>query len=230
MKLVFIIVIIIFILWCWNFLWNHPAYDKVAYHEIEPFCKSGDLILFHGLDSINAMYIGSYYTHIGMIYRSSPTDRPLLFEAWNSSEEVLYPKEISHGIAISDLENRIQSYRGYVFYKPLAHELTLKQNALLYSFMQWAYNNMHYNTRVIKNGVKKLLLNDMLRRGTNCGELMYITMITIGLLAEMRINENRKHHLRWVCSLENTDDGNSYMPIKYIWQNYFVLPSTKNEN
>lgn len=227
---VLIVLIIIVILWCWNFLWVHPAYDKVAYREIEPFCKSGDLILFHGLDSINAAYMGSYYTHIGMVYRSTPTARPLLFEAWNSSEEVLFPKEIGHGIAITDLENRVQSYRGYVFYKPLAHGITQDQNMRLHTFMQWAYKNMYYNTRVISNGAKKILLNDPLRHGTNCGELIYIALIAMGILADARTTENRKHHLRWVCGLESTDNGNLYLPIKYIWQDYFKLPSAKNEN
>jgi O-antigen ligase len=223
---VVIIIILICVLWSWAFLWNHPNFEKVRYSDIEPHCKSGDLILFHGLDSTNAMYMASYYTHIGIVYRESQDARPVLFEAWNSSAEILYPEEVAHGIAISDLENRVNSYRGYIFYKPLAQAITPEQQERLLAFMNWAYANMHYNPRVIKNGAKKLLLNEQLHTGTNCGEIVYLALIAMGLLSESRIYENRKHHLRWVCALELTDNGNKYLPMAYIWQSYFKLPAS----
>jgi hypothetical protein len=171
------------------------------------------------------MYMGSYYTHIGIVYRESQNTRPVLFEAWNSKEEILYPEEVGHGIAISDLENRVNSYRGYIFYKPLARSISAEQQERLFAFMNWAYANMHYNPRVIKNGAKKLLLNDQLNTGTNCGEIVYLALIAMGLLLESRLYENRKHHLRWVCALDHTDNGNKYLPMTYIWQNYFKLPT-----
>jgi hypothetical protein len=223
-----IILLIIILIWCWNLLCNHPKFKKIQYKEIEPYCKTGDLILFHGLDNYNSIFIGCYYTHMGIIYRETPTSRPYLFEAWNPKHEVMYPKEIKHGMAFTDLENRIESYRGYIFYKPLKYPIDNFKNEIFYEFIYWAMNNMKYNTKVISNGLNKLLFNDCLRLGTNCGEIVYLSLIKLGLLNLDRFYENRKHHLLWVSNLTKTDNDNCYLPIIYIWQNYFHIIPNKN--
>jgi hypothetical protein len=202
---------------------NHPQYDKIRYADIEPNCKTGDLILFHCLDNMNAAFMGSYYTHIGIVYRESPQSRPYIYEAWNPYYEIYYPKEIAHGMAFTDLENRISSYRGYVFYKPFANHVSKIANVDFYKFIYWGMQNMKYNRKVIENGINKLVFNDQIRKGINCGELVYLSLIKLGILDESRFYENRKHHLRWVCNLVDTDDGGHYLPISYIWQNYFII-------
>lgn len=221
--------IIIIIIWCWILLLGHPKVKKVIYADIVDSCKTGDLVLFHALDNINSLFIGCYYTHVGVVYRATPNSRPYIFEAWNPTESDRHPVEIAHGIALSELENRIQSYRGYVFYKPLVHPVPQQSIDDFYKFIEWALINMHYHTKVIRNGASKLLLNDSLRIGTNCGELAYLSLIKLGLLKTTRLRENRKHHLRWICSLAATDNGNAYMPPVYLWQDYFRL-SPINEN
>lgn len=219
-----IIIILIKLIWCWNFLANHPTFEKQQYADIEPYCKTGDLILFHGLDNNNAVYIGCYYTHIGIIYRETPYSRPYLFEAWNPHHDILYPNEVAHGMAFTDLEHRLLSYRGYVFYKPLEYEISQQTNEDFYKFIYWAMCHMKYNPRVISNGIKKLIFNDKLRTGTNCGEIVYLSLIKLGLLGLPRLYENRKHHLRWLSNLEQTDTYNKYLTPTYIWQDYFRIP------
>jgi hypothetical protein len=214
-----IIIFIILIIWYWNFIHNHPKFPKIKYSDLNP--KTGDLVLFHGLDNMNAAFIGCYYTHIGIVYRESATSRPYIFEAWNQKHEILYPKEVSNGMAFVDLENRLNSYRGYVFYKPLAKPVSKQANLYLRDFINWAMNNMKYNPDVFRNGINKMLFNDPLRIGTNCGEIVYLSLIKLGLLNISKFKKNRRYHLRDMCYLINTDANNWYLPISYVWQNYF---------
>jgi hypothetical protein len=218
-----LIIIIIILIWIWYFNFNHPKCKKIKYEDIEPYCKTGDLILFHGLDNYNSVFIGSYYTHIGIIYRENQYTCPYIFEAWNPVYENLYPNDIAHGMAFVDLENRINSYRGYIFYKPLEKPIDPYINEGFYNFIYWAMYNMKYNPNVFSNAFKKLVFNDDLRIGTNCGEIVYISLIKLGLLKPERFYENRKYHLKWLCNLINTDINNKYLPISYIWQNYFKI-------
>jgi hypothetical protein len=157
------------------------------------------------------------------VYRETPTSRPYIFEAWNSSQEVMYPDEIKHGIAFTDLENRMSSYRGYIFYKQLSHQVSPGANMDFYGFIYWAMHNMKYNEHVILNGISKYIFNDSLRVGTNCGEIVYLSLIKLGILSPQRFHENRKHHLRDMCNITQTDSGNNYLPILYVWQNYFTI-------
>lgn len=220
----FAILIILFIklIWCWFFLWNHPDFQVVVWDNIKDKCKTGDLILFHGLDNYNPIFIGCYYGHIGIIYRETPTSTPYLFEALNPTREKYnFPVEIHHGIALTDLKNRLSTYRGYVFYKPLAYPIPEYINMQFKDFIHWAINNMKYNTKVIQNGVKKLLLNDSLKINTNCGELVYMALINLELLHLNRFINNRKHHLNWLCNIHTLDNGNYYLKPMYVWQEYF---------
>jgi len=224
-MLIFSILIILICkaIWCWYFLWNHPQYNITTWDNIESLCKTGDLILFHGLDNCNPIFIGCYYGHIGIVYRETPNSKPYIFEAWNPVNEKYYPSEISHGIAFVDLKTRINSYRGYVFYKPLMWHISQETNVQFYDFIYWAVHNMKYNARVIRNGINKLLFNDKLRVGTNCGELVYLSLIKLGLLDQKKFHNNSKYHLKWLCNLTNLDDGNMYLRPVYVWQKYFEI-------
>jgi hypothetical protein len=221
-MLALIIIIIIVALWCWNFLWNHPKFKIRKWQDIESRCKSGDIILFHGLDNYAPLFIGCYYGHIGIVYRENQESPPYIFEAWNPTNEKFYPSEFNHGMAFSELRHRALSYRGYIFYKELQHRIPHYTNVQFYQFIYWAMGALKYNPSVVRNGIRKFIFNDDLRIGTNCGELVYMSLINIGLLNFTKLKENRKHHLKWLCGLEHTDDGNRYLEPVYIWQEYFT--------
>lgn len=218
-----IVIIFILLLWCWNFLWNHPNYKIKKWQEIESKCKTGDLILFHPLDNYNPIFIGCYYGHIGIIYRESPNSPPYLFEAWNPLGEKFYPYDFNHGMAFTDLYHRLISYRGYIFYKELKYNILPEVNKDFYDFIYWAMGNMKYNPHVIQNGFKKLVFNDPLRINTNCSELVYLSLIKLGLLNKNKFIENRKYHLKWLSNLKDMDNGNKYLDPVYIWQEYFLI-------
>lgn len=204
-------------IWCYFFLGKHPTVSEVSLDIVLRRANTGDLILFHALDNINAALIGSYYTHVGIVYRSA--EGVYLFEAWNPMESTNHPREWAHGIALVDLEQRLSSYRGYVYWKRLAHPP--QDSERLYDFIYWSLANMKYDTQVIRNGVRKLIFNERLKKKTNCGELVYLALIRLGLLHPSRFYQNRKYHLRWVCDLTHLDNGNRYAPPVYVPQPYF---------
>jgi hypothetical protein len=167
--------------------------------------------------------MGNYYTHVGIIYRENNYSRPYIFEAWNPLNEKLFPSELSNGISFIDLKTRINGYRGYIFYKPLEKPIHPYLNEGFYNFIYWAVCNTKYNPNVFSNAINKLVFNHSLRIGTNCGEIVYMSLIKLGLLHPERFYQNRKYHLKWICNLIQTDTDNKYLPISYIWQEYFKI-------
>jgi hypothetical protein len=113
-MLVLIIILYIYYVKLW-----HPDYKILMYKDIKHKAKSGDIILFSTLDSLNQIVMGSYITHIGVVYRKDQDSAPVLVESFNNFRMPFYPKEFKHGIATCDLETRLNSYRGYSMYKEL---------------------------------------------------------------------------------------------------------------
>ncbi len=199
----------------------HPLYKCYEYTELKSRFKTGDIILFHALDNINPIFIGTYYGHIGVIYIDpDEPNKPYLFEAFNTSTTPFYPQECSNGVALVELEHRLNSYRGYCFYKELVVPIAVDLQYGFKEFITYAVANMKYNESVITNGLNKLLFNEPLHTETNCGELAYMSLIKLGLLPRQCASENRKHHLAWLASLIEVN-GNRYLDPVYVLANYF---------
>ena len=213
------VLVIIIIIWIYYIYLCHPDYNIYEYNEIKHKFKTGDIILFHALDNINPIFIGTYYGHIGIVYYDD--DIPYIFEAFNPETMPFYPKEYEKGIILSQLETRIKSYRGYCFYKELEISLDEKCCNELKSFILFALNNMYYDVNVIQNGMNKILFNDTLNTGTNCGELVYLSLIKLGLLPTDYLYYNNKHHLLWLSNLIEVQN-NKYKEPVYVLSNYFV--------
>jgi hypothetical protein len=218
------VIIIIFIIWTYYIYLAHPLYKSYEYYELKNRYKTGDIILFHALDNMNPIFIGTYYGHIGIVY-VDPDDqnaKPQIFEAFSSANMPFYPKECANGVVLADLEHRLSSYRGYCLYKelmfPVAHEL---QRGFR-EFIDYAINNMKYNEAVISNGINKMLWNETLHLGTNCGELVYMSLIKLGLVPFEKLEENRKHHLVHTANIKQVE-GNQYQEPVYILSNYFKI-------
>jgi len=214
-------VIIILIVWIFYiYLW-HPDYDIYSYEHIKNKVKTGDLILFHALDNINPIYIGSYYGHIGMVYVDpDKPETPYLFEAFNTSGMPFYPSKFSNGIALTDLQQRLDTYRGYCFYKELAKPIDKKLIINFKDFIKYAIKNMWYNENVVDNFIKKIFFNERLKKGTNCGEIVYMSLIKLGLISQEHIYNNRFHHLLWLSNVKEVKN-NIYLEPVYVLANYF---------
>lgn len=180
--------------------------------------KTGDIILFHALDNINPIFIGSYFGHIGIVYVEDGIK--YLFEAFSPTHTPFYPSCFKGGVSLSLLERRLTSYRGYCVYKELKKPIADAVCKDFKQFVTYAINNMYYDTRVLYKGLLKLLGNHPLDHGTNCGELVYLSLIKLGLLPMDVLNHNRKHHLRWLAQLTQLV-GNTYKDPIYVLPTYY---------
>jgi hypothetical protein len=216
--------IIIVIIWVYYIYLMHPTFGSHQYGELRSKYKTGDIILFHGLDNINPIFIGTYYGHIGIVFidPDEPNSRPKIFEAFNTSTMPFFPRKCSKGIALSDLEHRLNSYRGYSFYKELVSPIDASIQRGFKEFISYALDNMYYNESVIVNGINKLLLNETLRNGTNCGELVYLSLIKLGVIPRDELFNNRKHHLAWLAGIKHLANNGYKKPV-YVLANYFKL-------
>lgn len=215
-----IIIVIIILIYVYNVKLAHPNYKKITWNEIKDRVKSGDLLLFSALDSVNQIFMGSYYTHIGVIYRETPESTPMFVESFNPYHTPFYPKEFKSGIAVCDLEHRMNTYRGYIFYKELTKPVSEKQNTQFKEFIEYARENMEYDKNVIENEITKIILNTPFNTKTNCGQFTTLILIKMGLLGMEHFKNRRKHHLQYTSKLKRVN-GNSYKTPVYVFSEYY---------
>lgn len=214
------IIVIIIILYVYCIKLAHPNYKVVTYKDIKDKVKSGDLILFSGLDTLNQLYMGSYTTHIGVVYKKDTNSVPVLVESFNNFTESFYPKESKSGICTCELETRINSYRGYVMYKELDKPITQHANNDFLELIKYATKHMQYDYNVIQNEIGKMLLNTPFTNKTNCGQFTTLILIKINLLDFSHFKNRRKHHLIWTTNLTKLKK-NKYLETVFIYQKYF---------
>lgn len=215
------IVILIMIIYVYSFKLSHPDFKIVTYDEIEHKAKSGDLILFASLDSANQLFMGSYYTHIGVVYRKDPDAIPVLIESFNNFRMQIYPEEFSSGIAICDLKTRFDTYRGFILYKELANSISEHANEDFIDFIKYAKKNIKYDYNVISNEIGKILLNTPFTNKTNCGQFTTMILMKLNLIDFSNFEDRQKHHLRFCCGLTKLKNRNYYKEPVYVYQKYF---------
>ncbi len=179
---------------------------RVNYQDVK--FKTGDMILFHAYDNINPIFIGTYWGHVGIVY-VDPEDtsgRPVFFEAARINKGENCVEHNKTGIIVSDLQSRLEKYKGVVVYRPLNKHVAPDINRAFPEFMRFAKQNMFYNDAVISNGSKKLF-GDPLNMGTNCGEMTFLCLIKLGLLPQSALKKNMAHHLRYVTRITELEDN-----------------------
>lgn len=215
-------ILIVVIIWCYYWTAIHPNLDSEKLDILlkEKRFKTGDLILFKATDNFNAPFIASYYGHIGIVYvyPDDPEKTPYIFEAANPTNMALEDHENPRGIFISLLENRVKQYKGYSFYKELGNSIDPKICLEFETFINYCISNMEYDTGVVSNGIKKGLFGEKSGLKTNCGELVFLSLIKLDLLPLSSYDSPTYHHLRWMCSVENLENGNYYKePLKIVY-------------
>ena len=213
-------IIIIVILYIYAIKFMHPNYVSVDYNIISKRAKSGDIILFSTLESWNQIYMGSYFTHIGVIYRKDAESKPVLVESFNKHRVANYPKQFNSGIAICDLETRLNSYKGFMFYKQLAKPISESANKDFADFIKYSKKNIEYDENPVSNEIYKLLFNQPFNMKTNCGQFTVLILIKLGLLPFSNFRNRKKHHLRFAANLIKLKQ-NSYKEPVYISQKCF---------
>lgn len=206
-----IIITMICIFWIWYMLANHPKLICKPF-EVLSF-KTGDMVIFHAYDNINPIFIGSYWGHIGIVYNDPDTDEPpLLFEAAKTSQMKNCPDYNKNGIIVTDLKTRLEKYPGLVACKFLNRPIDSKIVRGMPTFINYAKKNMYYNENVVFNGIKKKK-GEKLNNATNCGEIVILSLIKLGLLPENILDEKIAHHLLYAVNLNKLQNNYYFKPI-----------------
>jgi hypothetical protein len=180
--------------------------------------KSGDLIIFKAQNNFNALWLGSYYTHIGIVYESN--GELLIFEANGLEHMPARPEHFKKGILLTQLLPRIKQYKGRVFLKPLKYAITEEQQALFADFIKFAHEKFYYDTRVIHRRIQNLIGTRTVDYRTDCGEMLFYLLVKLKML-EPSGNVCHLHKLSILTTVKNNEYGDSIELKHYP----YVMPS-----
>lgn len=208
-----IVLLIICIFWVWYMLLNHPKLPRIKLEDAH--FKTGDMILFHAYDNINSIFIGSYWGHVGIVYIDPdiPNSPPVIFEAAKTSQMKNCPEYNKHGIMITDLKTRIEKYSGLIACKSLNLQVNPDLVRGFKELMVYAKNNMYYNEDILYNAICKKR-GELINTGTNCGELVFISLIKLALIPESSSNERILHHLKYVANITQLQNNFYNKPVE----------------
>lgn len=206
----FIVVIFICLFWSWYMLVNHPKLICRSYDDLT--FKTGDMILFHAYDNINPVFICSYWGHVGIVFHDE-NGKSMLFEAARTTNMKICPEYNKCGIMITDLKTRLEKYPGLIACKFLNRPVSKVINDGFLEFIKYAKREMYYNDDVIYNGLKKIK-GEKLNIATNCGELVTLSLVKLGLIPEQTLNEKIAHHLLYVSHLKKLQNNYYLKPIE----------------
>lgn len=209
------IIVIIIILWVAWFK-THPDFPEIQFETLKrkKKFKTGDIILFHALDNNFSPLMASYYTHIGIVLEWDGV--PYIFEAAPANRMPLIKGQNPRGIFISLLQNRIRKYKGFTYYKELKYPLNKQKTLELLEFINWAIDNMEYDYNYLDSALKKGLLGNPCSTKTNCGEMVFLSLLKLGLLPKSYYDLPVFHHLRWMCDIRDLQKNKYLDPVKII--------------
>jgi hypothetical protein len=208
---VVVFIVIIMIYWSWEMLANPPKIKYVPFENTS--VKTGDIILFHAYDNVNPVFIGSYWGHIGIVYKDPDNNtKPLLFEALKTSGMKQCPEYNKRGIAITDLKTRLERYPGLIAHKRLNRPVNPHIIRGFKEFMKYAKANMYYNEKIFHNAIEKKM-GGKFTNSTNCGELVYLSLVKLGLLPEKALNKNLAHHLLYTSKITKLQNNYYDEPV-----------------
>jgi len=215
--------ILVIILWVYYLQFHKISTDyKIFVDDLQDhqFLKTGDMILFKAYNNFNSIFHGSYYGHVGIVYILNGT--PMLFEANGIERVPLKDHHSKRGVFLTPLVDRIKKYKGRCFWKPLNRPLSEHTIQDFENFIQYCLGNLEYDYAVISGGFKRWLGLAKCGKGTDCGQIVFLSLIKLGLLPVEEYDTPRLHHLKYVCGLESLTDGYKYMPLVEVIDHPFA--------
>jgi hypothetical protein len=211
--------VVVFIAWVYWILLRAPKLDEMSYDALyrQGRLKTGTLVLFHALDNINPVFIGSYWGHIGVVWvdPKDPRRTPWIFEAAPARNMPLEAHHNPHGIFLSRLEDRAKRYSGFIAIKELEGEVTAVNEAAFASFIQFAVRNFIYNYDYVTNALRRFM-GQKINKCVNCGELAFLSAIRLGILPHSEYSVPRLHHLLHMAHLKDTQLGRYMDPVYMV--------------
>jgi len=191
--------------------------DDFTKHD---FLKTGDMILFKAYNNFNSLFHGNYFGHIGIVYIDK-NNQPMLFEANGIERVPLLNHHSKNGVFLTPLADRIKKYKGRVFWKPL--KIPLSKDILLDfdNFVDYCLNNFTYNYSVVSSGIYRGLGLQRCTKNTDCGQIVFLSLIKLGLLPIEEYDKPRFHHLKFVCNIEKLQN-NQYLDLVEVIDHPFA--------
>lgn len=208
-----IIILIIIVIWVYYVQFRTIPVNKQLFVDDvinNDILKTGDLILFKAYNNINSLFHGSYFGHIGIVYKPKG-QQPMLFEANGIEFTPLKPHHNKNGVFLTPLADRVKKYKGRCYIKPLAKELNINHDEFL-SFIEWCIQNMYYDYNVIISGISKYVNARNFDLRTDCAQIIFITLIKLGLLDPSELDKKILNHLIYLSDLKKIKD-NEYMDL-----------------
>lgn len=195
-----------------------PEYKKMPYGNIN--FKTGDMILIHAYNNINPVFIGSFWGHIGIVYVDPDgvinSGNPVLFEAARTSKMKICPDYNIKGIMITDLYTRLSKYPALIAVKSLNNPIDYNIQVNFKSFINYSKENMEYNDNIFRSGISKKL-GSKINNKTNCGEIVFLSLIKLGLLDIDRYNDRILHHLLYMCNINKLNNNFYNNPVEILF-------------
>lgn len=197
--------------------------DKQTFVDDLTNLKTGDMILFKAYNNFYSIIHGSYFGHVGLVF-IDPLDSyktPMIFEANGVESTPLKEHHPRNGIFLTPLADRIKKYKGRCFIKRLKEPLSDIQIKEFKDFIDYAKNNFQYDYCIGKNAFKKLLGYKRCDKNTDCGQLVFLSLICLNLLDINEYNTPIFNHLLYVNNLYKLKN-NSYEDLEEIIDHPFA--------
>lgn len=213
LELSFIIIIIILIIYIYYIQYKKFQYEKVFLDDLllSYTFKTGDIILFKAYNNFNSIILGSYYGHLGVIYMIG--DTPYIFESNGIENMHIKQHHNKNGVFFSKLEDRVKKYKGRTFLKALNKPINPQMKESLNKFIQYALENMKYDTNVFSSRFKKYINGIGVTNATNCAEIAFLSLLNMGLLDISYYNKNILHYLLFMTNLTDLSYDYKYTDV-----------------
>lgn len=214
------IFITLFLLYVYQIQYSAGDYPSVHLEDLlrDRVFKTGDIILFKAANNFNSIFINSYWGHIGIVYvRNDQPYTPYIFEAMGIEGSHFRARHNPNGIFLSPLRDRISKYKGRCWLKPLNQAVDIAIANRFMSFIQYAIRAMYYDKNIVRSSLRKIIKRNRCGKNTNCGELVFLSLIKLGLLHEKEYNQPACHYLKWMAGIEKLNDQYEYLaPLEII--------------
>ena len=216
-----ILTVIIIWIYCMQFHKISTEHRIFADDLHSDFLKTGDMILFKAYNNFNSIFHGSYFGHVGIVYILN--NIPMLFEANGLERVPLRDHHSKRGVFLTPLIDRIKKYKGRCFWKPLNKAVPLETIENFKHFIKYGLENFEYDYNLVTGCLKRALGISKCGKGTDCGQLVFLSLLKLGLLDMSEHETPRLHHLRYVCNVTKLQNEYRYLPLIEVIDHPFAF-------
>jgi hypothetical protein len=210
------------ILWVYYMQFYKIATEYTIFaDDLKTGLKTGDMILFKAYNNFNSIFHGSYFGHVGIVYIDK-SGIPLIFEANGLESVPLREHHSKSGIFLTPLIDRIKKYKGRCFIKPLDKPISSEIIEEFEDFMEYGLKNFKYDYNLVSGCIKRALGITTCGKGTDCGQLVFLSLLKLKLLDMIELETPRLHHLRYVCNVTNLQNSYKYLPLVEVIDHPFA--------